>query len=222
MRFALITAIVITILSVQLVNAYENTEYGFSINFPSGWKQTENPGVVALYTNDDASASVNIIIEETNLSLADYITESKDQLKNLDYYELISEDSRTISGLNGHELVFDWTYFPEDGNYQDLRDKQVTFVHNGKAFIITCSADYSDYDLFLPTFDQTLDSFRLTSSGTLDISNSTLIITAVVIVVVIALIISVVLLRRKRKLTQPQIDATGTGALYPPPPPPPP
>ncbi len=221
-RFSILIVMVIIILSVPLVNAYENKEHGFSINFPSGWEQTQSAGVVVLYTNNDATASVNIIVEETSLSLADYITESKDQLTNLDYYELISEGNRTINGLNGYELVFAWTSFNDDGSYQDIQDKQVTFVQNGKAFIVTCGADYSDYDLFVSTFEQTLGSFRLTSSGTLGISNSTLIIIIAVVVIAIVLIISLFLLRRKRKPAQPQIDTTGAGVLYPPPPPPPP
>ena len=210
--------------SMQLVRAYENTEHGFSINFPSGWEQSQNQDVVVLYTNDDGSASINVIVEETSLSLAAYATESKNQLENLDYYELITENSRTINGLNGYELVFAWTLFTDNETYYDLQDKQVFFVQNGKAFIITCGADYSDYDLFLPTFEQSLETFRLTSSGTpgIGMPDTTLIIILAVVIVVVVLAISMVLLRRRRKPTQQQSVAAETGTFYPPPPPPPP
>ena len=215
-------AILLMLCTVQLAIAYENAEYSFSISFPSGWEQTESSDVVALYANADGSASINIIVEETNASLADYVAESKVGLENLDYYELISEGSRTIGGLNAYELVFAWTLFPDNETYYDIKDKQVLFVQNGKAFTITCGSDYSDYNLFLPTFEQTLESFRLTSSGTLGMPDSTLIIVVAVIAVAIVLIISIILFRRKRQLTQRQFDKTGTKAPYPSPPQPPP
>lgn len=222
-RFPLLLALVLIVCSVQVVRAYENAEHGFSINFPSGWEQTQNPDVVVLYSNDDGSASINVIIEETSYSLAEYVAESKNQLEDLDYYELISEDSRTIGGLHGYELVYAWTYFYNDVDYSDLQDKQVFFVENGKAFIITCGSDYSDYDTFLPTFEQSLESFHLTSNETPGTIDSNLIIGVAVIAVIIVLAIGIVLLwRRKRQPAQRQFDDTVTGASYPPPPPPPP
>ena len=210
------------IFSVQFVGAYDNAAHGFSINFPSGWEQTQNPDVVVLYVNDDGSASINIIVEETSASLSDYVAASKTQLADLDYYELISEKSRTIGGLGGYELVYAWTLYDGDDSY-DLQDKQVFFVQNGKAYIITCGADYYEYDSVLPTFEQTLESFRLTQTGTPATLNSNLIVGAIVIAVIVVLAIAIVVLwRRKRQPPQRQFDSTGTGTLYPPPPPPPP
>jgi|GEM_PF-1809796 len=224
-RFSLLVAFILIICSVQSVRAYQNAEHGFSINFPSGWEQTQSQDVVVLYATADGSASMNVIVEDTGLSLADYVGESKDQLEGLDYYELISEDSRTIHGLNGYELVYAWTYFYNDTDYVDLQDKQVFFVENGKAYIITCGADYIDYDLYLSTFEQSLESFRLTSNetptpapGTID---TNLVIGVGVVAVIIVLVLAVVvLLRRKRQPAQPQFGSAVT--TYPPPPPPPP
>ena len=123
-RLSLLMAIVLITCSVQFVRAYENTEHGFSISFPSGWKQTQNPDVVVLYSNDDGSASINIIVEETSASLADYVAGAKDKMGDLDSYELTSENSRTIGGLDGYELVYAWTLFIDE-YYYDFQDKQV-------------------------------------------------------------------------------------------------
>ncbi len=214
--------IVLLTCSVGSVRAYENSEYGFSISFPSGWEETPSSDVVVLYTNDDGSASVNVIVEDTTLPLADYTVESKAQLENLDYYELISERNRAIGGLNAYELVFAWTLFTDNETYYDLQDKQVFLIQNGKAYVITCGADYGVYDSFVPTFDQTLDTFRLASSASLGISNLTLILIVAVIAAVIVLAIGIVFWKRRRKPKQQQIETTGASVTYPPPPPPPP
>ncbi len=234
MYSAFLMAILLMLCSVQLAKAYVNTEYDFSINFPSGWEQVDSTDVVVLYSDANSSASINVIVEETNLSLADYTSESKDYLENnLDYYELISERSRTIGGLNGYELVYTWTYI--DNDYYDLWDKQVFFIKNEKAYIITCGANQSEYSSYLSTFEDSLESFRLTSasptptSGTsptpadsnFGIPNSTLIIIAAVIAAAVVLAIIALLLRRKRQPNQQQFGDTGSGATYPPPPPPP-
>jgi len=211
-----------TLLTAQLAFAslYTNLNHGFSINFPYGWEESDNPDVAVLYTNVDGSASINVIVEETQLSLATYVSESKTQLEGLDYYELLSENSRTIGELNGYELVYAWTYFYDQENYVDLQDKQVYFVEKGKAFIITCGCNYSDYESYLPAFENSLESFSLMTSETLGQLNLTLIIAAVAIVTVVVLLITLVLLRRRRP-AQRQFDGQVSETSFPPQPPPP-
>jgi len=203
-----------------MASSYTNLNHGFSINFPSGWEQADNPDVAVLYTNADGSASINVIVEETTLSLANYVSESKSQLEGLDYYELISENGRTIGGLNGYELVYAWTYFYDNETYVDLQDKQLFFVENGKAFIITCGCDYSDYQTYSPTFENSFESFSLVSQETLGQFNLTLIIAAVAVVVIVVLVIALILLRRRRQPTQRQFDQASETNFPPPPPPP--
>jgi len=151
------------LLTVQpTLASYTNLNHGFSINFSADWEQAENPDVVVLYADTDGTGSINIIVEETELSLSDYISEVKASLEYLSSYELVSERSRTIDGQNGYELVFTWTMV-DNSNYYDLKDKQTFFVKDGKAFIISCGSDVSDYNSYLTTFDQAIESFSLMS-----------------------------------------------------------
>ena len=162
MYSALLMAILIALLSVQLAESYVSTEYNFSIDFPSGWVEDTNPDVVVQFSDPSSSASMNIVVEETQLSLPNYVSGSKNYLEsNLYFYQLESEGNITIGELNGYELVYTWTHIGTP-NY-DVWDRQVFFVANGTAYVITCGADYLEYGSYLSTFDNSLNSFALIS-----------------------------------------------------------
>ncbi len=205
--------------SAPLVGAYQSTEYDFSINFPAGWTQTQNSDVAVLYTNNDGTASINIIVEETSYTLDDYVAASKNQLSGLDYYELISESPLTIGGISAYELDYVWTLTDGDTQY-DLQDKQVFITQNNRAYIITCDADYNEYDTYEQTFEQTIQSFRLVSASISGMPQSSLLAIIGVAAAVIVVVVALVLWRRRKPKTQKQ--AGTPGLLYPPPPPPPP
>ena len=81
-----------------------------------------------------------------------------------------------------------------------LTNKQVIFVENGKGFVVNCGAFSSEYDNFLGTFEQTIESFRITVDSSDDSGTDlTGVIVAVVAVVVIGAIVVIFFLRNKQK-----------------------
>jgi len=150
---------------VQFAESYLNTQYNFSIDFPSGWVENENPDVVVQFSDPEGSATMNIAVEETPLSLSSYVSEAEDELAfNLPFFELLSGANRTISGLDGYELTYTWIQVGSPN--PNIWNKQVFFVEDGKAYVITCGADYLEYSLYTSAFENSLDSFTLTATPT--------------------------------------------------------
>ena len=90
---------------------YENTEHGFSIEYPEGWAEN----VQELGTNfsfefkdpgELLSASVSVEYRTDDIILADFVSEGKEYLEYVPQYELISEgDVTTSEGISGYEIV---------------------------------------------------------------------------------------------------------------------
>lgn len=161
----LISAVIASML-ISSVYAYGNTQYGFSITAPTGW--TTNEGVsgtaVIFYgptmTETGTDVNINVAVSTTAQTLSEAISSLKADYPNeFPNFSLVSESSRNIGGLNSYELVYSFT---DAGN--TYKQKQVVFVENGQGFIITCTAIPSNYDTYLPTFDQSIQTFRLTTT----------------------------------------------------------
>lgn len=207
-------AILGTLASVQMAKAYENTEHGFSITPPAGWQQSAIEGG-AEFSPTDELALMNVVIEKTNETLADFAETAKYG------YEFTLEDCLTldeapvkIGDLNGYYVVFDG-YADEDL----LKGKIFISVENGKGVKISYLAFESDYDSHIADFDQSAQTFRFTSGGAFSFSlnSTTTIVIVIVIVVVVVLAVVLLLVRRRGKAKTASVQAA-----YPPPPPPPP
>lgn len=152
----------VMLFSVSMVSAYDNSQYGFSITPPSGWSIAENAsGVFVMFTSTSSGSSINVVGEETSLSLLVAVSNTKPVLAAFENYNLLSEGSRVIGGLDCYELVFTWTY-----QGIDLKVKQVYFVEHDYAFIITCSALEPQYDASSIAFENSLETFRIAGATT--------------------------------------------------------
>jgi hypothetical protein len=146
----------------QSAYAYDNTEHGFSIDEPGGWNLLEDEeGIAVIFTDPNVAitgASINVVVQETSLSLSDYV-EGLKQIVAIEHvnYVLESEGSRTVGGREGYELE---STFTRTG--LGIQIKQVIFVENGKGYVITVSAVASKYYKVLEIFEQTIESFRIT------------------------------------------------------------
>jgi hypothetical protein len=155
------------------------------------------------------NVNVNVVVGNTTQTLSEAISSVKaSYATEFTNFSLVSESNRTIGGLNCYEAVFT---FSQQGN--DYRDEQVLFIENGRYFIITCTATPSNYGTYLPTFEQSLQTFQMTSPSSHSgffIPLWTLLVVAAVVVAVI--VVAFVLLRKRPKSER----------LQPMPPPPPP
>lgn len=156
-----ISIIMMMIFSFSLVSAYDNSQYGFSITPPAGWSVEENTAdVFVMFTDDYSGSSINVGGEETTLSLSEAVSNIKPAIATFENYNLVSEGSRVIGGLDCYEIVFTWSY---EGI--DLKVKQVYFVELGKAFFVTCTALESQYANYSSDFENSLETFRIAGAN---------------------------------------------------------
>lgn len=158
--FTSIVLFLITVSVIPVTNAYENLEYDFSITPPSGWSVDEvGEDIVVEFVNYDSFSYIMVGQEMTNLNLSEYVTYgTSDNEQWYTNYFLVSERSRVINGLNCYEIVFTLT---DDLEFQL---KQVFFVKNDRAYIISCTALKSEYATDNVAFEQSIQSFQLISN----------------------------------------------------------
>jgi hypothetical protein len=115
-------AVLSTFFLIKPIFGYENYEYGFSIDPPAGWNIGEQTGlIVVLFTDTTTGSSINVIVEETKASLLGYIAGTKPSLATtFENYNLVSEGSRVIGGLDCYELV---STYPLQG--KNVKAKQI-------------------------------------------------------------------------------------------------
>jgi hypothetical protein len=192
----ILTALAIFVL-INTVQAYTNNKYGFSIEPPAGWSVVEPSWAAVAFigpTEYGFTVNVNIQVETTSASLSEYVSLAKSQLRNLeDFYE-ISEGPRTINNVNAYEIVYTWTY-----SGRTIQQKQVYLVKGGKAFVITYTASLDTYSKYLPTFESSLQTFKIREAG-MEWWVWLIIIVAVVGVVAAA---AILILRRRKPPTAP-------------------
>ncbi len=187
--------------SISSVHAYTNAQYSFSIDPPSGWIVDDDVtyAAVCFYgpIDQDFRVNVNIQVEPTSASLAQYISSSKLQLQTFDNYQLLSEESRTINGVDAAELVFQ---FSISGQREIVQEKIVASLVNGKAFTIIYAALPTTYQTYLNAFESSVQTFKVeaASAAVYGLDWWMWVIIAAVIVGVVAAAVAFVMPRRKK------------------------
>jgi hypothetical protein len=147
----------------DLQEPYVNEEYGISMRPPQGWTiKEESEGMVLVYflgpIDEGFRININIVVEETTyveMSLQEYVDACKEQLQSVLKASIISEGSRTIKGHEAYEVVFTWI-----SETYDFQQKQVYLVEKGNGYVITCTALQTNYDNYVPDFDESVETFE--------------------------------------------------------------
>ena len=193
----LFSLIIVSLICINVVSAYENTEFGFTIDSPLLWDLNENTGtdyISVAFENSYTGSSINIGVEETyDSSLLDNIEGIKVFLEgSFDDFNLVYEVRRVIGGLDCYEIVYTATLY-------DLafKTKQVVFVEGGMGYVITCNAFESEFSSSLLDFENSITSFRITSDSTaLPLNLDMIIIVGLVIIVIIVLLLVLFMLKK--------------------------
>jgi hypothetical protein len=147
---------------------YNNAAYGFSINYPGGWKAEENStsGVIVNIINSTPdtdngnrfAANINVVSEDTGtLNLADYVKLSKKVLNDtFTNYKVVTENQITINGKDG--ILTESIY--EMGAYQ-LHNYQMFIINNSKSYVITATTLDSSWNNYKDVLRTALMSFVL-------------------------------------------------------------
>lgn len=167
------TIMTLLITFLMSVNTYSQVKKetfkkgNFTIEYNSNWElnTTETNGAdVVLFTelekNDTFRENVNVLVQDLkgmNMTMEKYVTLSEEQIKTLvsDSKIMVSK-SVNDKGKRYHMIV--WRGYLANNN---LKLKQLFFIKNEKAYIITYTALPETFNKFLKEANVILKSFKL-------------------------------------------------------------
>ncbi|MCX6089816.1 MAG: trypsin-like peptidase domain-containing protein [Candidatus Atribacteria bacterium] len=157
---------IITTATTSDFKTFTDTQKGFTLKYPNSWTSTiqtlMNQEVVAFLAPTDNPQDVfrenlNILIENlpSEMSLQNYFSLTMDQLKTFPDVQFRENYDATISGQPGKVLVYSRTL---DG--KELTYSQVYIIRGIKAYVLTFTAESTQYSHYQPEFQQILSRFH--------------------------------------------------------------
>jgi hypothetical protein len=145
---------------------YSNSQYGFSISYPSGWTMQENTGgsVVTFQAPSEGRddlylENMKVTVEDLSsspMSLEQYKSAQLAKKQALANFNLIYDQAYRVSGFNGWKIAY-------TGNSGMLMEWVEIFTIRGTtAYDITFSAQESSYANYVVAMDTMTKSFQLT------------------------------------------------------------
>jgi len=159
--------------SAGAFSGYTNADYGFKIQYPSGWAKNEDI--------PESDKYINVIFSPVDLAMSpDYIftvhveaapmgldfeqyTEfyigSLEQEYNTSKYgfKVAESENTTLAGLGAHRITYT---LDESGKYGKITD--IWTLKDDKVYAVTFISDEERYPLFLNTSEKMIDSFQIT------------------------------------------------------------
>jgi hypothetical protein len=141
---------------------YNNTSFGFTLEFPSNWQKEESLTLVSPQGGIDNEypeiISVDTeVLSSSDLSLDTYSEASLGQVKSLQDFKLLNSSSTTLAGLPAHMIVYSFI----DESETPLQNLHVWAVKDGTAYTITYTGTPEEFESSLPALQGVLDTFRL-------------------------------------------------------------
>lgn len=154
-------------ISLPFTGVYNDKQKRFTITPPANWLMKEkNIGNATVQflnsiTDQDVtgkfSANINVLIESTSLTLADYIAASETTLRKvLPNYKLIDSKKMKFGALSGHILGGTFT----NGGVA-FHNRQIFIISKGNVYIVTAISLASLWDKYVPDFKDSLYGFRV-------------------------------------------------------------
>ncbi|MCK4273339.1 MAG: DcrB-related protein [Dehalococcoidales bacterium] len=147
---------------------YENTEHGFSIEYPEGWAEnTRGAGTSLqfLFNEPEGSLSGGVTVEyrPEGISLADAVAEVKKYMEAMSPYELFYEGDITIGdGISGYEMICKG----DMGTGKVEKSRYVILVREKQVLFVGVSGEPDQFDERETLVNAVIDSFKLLSSYT--------------------------------------------------------
>jgi hypothetical protein len=141
---------------------YNNTSFGFTLEFPSNWQKEESLTLVSPQGGIDNEYPEIISIDtevlpSSDLSLDTYSEASLGQVKSLQDFKLLNSSSITLAGLPARMIVYSFI----DESETPMQNLHAWTVKDGTAYIITYSGTPEEFESSLPALQGVLDTFRL-------------------------------------------------------------
>lgn len=161
----------------ETFKTYKNPKFGLTLSYPSNWSVNElrkDPGVpannsiVAIFKsppqgqNDKYVENVIVNIQGPRsdiVSLEHYTQNSLRAFGNMsDTIKILNSSQDTVDGLPAHQLIYTSSAFP---GLNLKKMQQFTVVNNNTAYVVTFSAEESQYDKNLPEIQKMVNSLNI-------------------------------------------------------------
>jgi serine/threonine-protein kinase len=153
------------------LSTYQNSTYGVNLQYPSNWDKEENgtkqdteTDVVTFYppaSNSNASLDLSIddISDEKGISVAQYANDGLSDLKqSLQNFKSIGLTTNNIvAGLPAYKSLY--TYVDGKTTFKDM---EIGVIKGDKVYILTYEGGIDEFDKYLPTVQQMINSFQIT------------------------------------------------------------
>ncbi len=166
--FALIMIIGSSSCSQEEWNKHSGDNY--EISHPSSWiKQQKGTAFFFLSQKENEKdlfqENVNVMVQDLSkqpMTLEDYTNLTKQQVKQaFGSSAIVSIKGLNFAGQQAKEMVYIMPKNPMQGRNLNLKLRQVWFIKGNKAYLITYTAESSEYDNYLETAEGIFDSFKL-------------------------------------------------------------
>jgi hypothetical protein len=143
----------------------EDTQF----NYPSGWKLDTSAVMGTTWVvfsplkdnNDKFRENVNLLVQDLtgqNFDLDKYTQLSVSQISQMMTDGKVFESTRMKSGNGDYQKVI---FSATQGKFK-LKFEQYYFVKSDKAYVLTYTAEQTEFDAYKPTGEQILNSFIFT------------------------------------------------------------
>ena len=147
---------------------YENTEHGFSIEYPEGWTENVHGAATSFQfqcNEPEGSflAGVTVEYKPEGISLANAVSDSKEYLESSPQFEMLSEGNVTIGeGISGYEMIGTG----DIGTGKIEKSRYVVLVWEKQVFWVGANGEPDQFDEQKKLADTIIDSFKLLPSYT--------------------------------------------------------
>jgi hypothetical protein len=147
---------------------YGNPAYGMTAEYPAGWKADEGAAgaVVVFYSplegsDDKFSENVNILVEDVSahpgMTIRKYTETGIAQLASFfTDFRLVDNRRHTVDGRRARLIE----YTCRQGEFQ-LHVLQAMTIADGKAYVLTFTAEEANYERYLPAARRIMESFKV-------------------------------------------------------------
>jgi eukaryotic-like serine/threonine-protein kinase len=164
------------------LKTYENPGFGMTIQYPSAWSVTQvrdnptapsNGSLVAIFRAPIESPTdvyqENVLVNvqgplPSGMTLQQYTDSSVNAFRNMsDTIKVFDSSPTTMGGLPAHKLVYTSSGIPG----LNLKKMQAFTVVNGNmAYVVTFSAEDSQFNRYLPDVEKMVSSMRISEQAT--------------------------------------------------------
>lgn len=151
-------------------NRNKHSEKNYEISYPASWiKQQKGTANFFLSPKENEKdlfqENVNIMIQDLSnqpMTLEDYTNLTKQQVKQaFGSSSIVSIKDLTFAGQQAKKMVYNMPKNPMQGRSQNLKLCQIWFIKENKAYLLTYTAESSEYESYLGTAKEIFDSFKL-------------------------------------------------------------